>query len=467
MGTSSTLTSVLSALGGSNGIDVTSEVNAILYADRAPERGWQAQQTTLASQTSALNQLESEASTLSDSLSALQDPSGVLTAVTASSSNTSLLTATAADGTTASNHVISIQSLATTGSYYSAAESSSSAALAAGSSFSITVGSTTTQITVGTGAGDSGDTLDQLAASINGQSLGVTANVITDSNGARLALTSANSGAASDISITSGSGLAFTRSGTGTDASLSVDGVPITSASNTVTGAISGVTLNLLGVSSGSGSASSGASSGSGITLTLAPDASSISSAVSSFVSAYNTLISDVNTQVSYNKSTSTGGVLESDSAAQGLQSALLAATNYGSGSGTYQSLDSLGITTNADGTLSLDSSTLSNAIQTNGAAVTSFFQGSALNGFASSLTSSLNTYTDPTEGAFTVDLQSISNENQDLTDQTNQLEVYLSAQQTILTTKYNNADIAIQQLPQEIKQIQALLNPNQDTSSS
>jgi len=174
-----------------------------------------------------------------------------------------------------------------------------------------------------------------------------------------------------------------------------------------------------------------------------------------------------VNTQVSYNKSTSTGGVLESDSAAQGLQSALLAATNYGSGSGTYQSLDSLGITTNADGTLSLDSSTLSNAIQTNGAAVTSFFEGSALNGFASSVTSSLNTYTDPTEGAFTVDLQSISNENQDLTDQTHQLEVYLSAQQTILTTKYNNADIAIQQLPQEIKQIQALLNPNQDTSSS
>jgi flagellar hook-associated protein 2 len=73
--------------------------------------------------------------------------------------------------------------------------------------------------------------------------------------------------------------------------------------------------------------------------------------------------------------------------------------------------------------------------------------------------------YTDPSEGAFTVDLQSISAENQDLTDQTNQLETYLTAQQTILTTKYNNADIAIQQLPQEIKQIQALLNPNSSSS--
>jgi flagellar hook-associated protein 2 len=467
MGTSSTLTSVLSALGGSNGIDVTSEVNAILYADRAPERGWQAQQATLASQTSALNQLNTEASTLSDSLNTLGQISGVLTAVTATSSNSNVVTATAADGTKPSNHTISVQSLATAGSYYSAAESSSSAALPSGSSFSITVGSTTTQISVGTDSGDSGDTLDAIAASINSQSLGVTANVITDSSGARLALTSTSTGAANDISITSGSGLAFTRSGTGTDAALTVDGVSITSASNTVTGAISGVSLNLAGVSPIASTASDGTPTYTTTQLALAPDTTSITSAVNSFVSAYNTLISDVNTQVGYNKTTNTAGVLQSDSAASGLQSALLAATNYGSGSGAYQTLSSLGITTNSDGTLSLNTTTLANAVQTNSTAVTSFFQGSALNGFADSLTSSLNTYTDPSEGAFTVDLQSISNENSDLTNQTTQLETYLSAQQTILTTKYNNADIAIQQLPQEIKQIQALLNPNSSNSSS
>jgi flagellar hook-associated protein 2 len=465
MGSSSTLTSVLSALGGSTGIDVTAEVNSILYADRAPERSWQAQQATLASQSSALNQLDTEASTLSDSLNALGQISGVLTAVTATSSNSNIVTATAADGTTASNHTISVQSLATAGSYYSAAESSGSAALPSGSSFSITVGSTTTQINVGTDSGDAGDTLSQIAASINSQSLGVTANVITDSSGARLALTSTSTGAANDLSITSGSGLGFTRSGTGTDASLTVDGVSITSPSNTVTGAISGVSLSLTGVSPIASTDANGNPTYTTTQLQLAPDTNSITSAVTSFVNAYNTLISDVNTQVGYNTTTSTAGVLQSDSAATGLQSALLAATNYGSGSGVYQTLDSLGITTNSDGTLSLDTTTLSNAIQTNSAAVTNFFQGSALNGFADSLTSALNVYTDPSEGAFTVDLQSISAENSDLTDQTNQLETYLTAQQTILTTKYNNADIAIQQLPQEIKQIQALLNPNSSSS--
>jgi flagellar hook-associated protein 2 len=455
---SSTLTSVLSALGGSTGIDVTSAVNAILYADRAPERGWQAQQSTLASQTSAINALNSDASSLSDALNALNTTTGALTSVTATSSNTSLLSATAAAGTTLGNHTITINNLASTGSWYSAEQTSSSSQLANGS-FSITVGSTTTSIPTGTGDGTA-DTLNELASTINSKSLGVTASVITDSSGSRLSLISTTTGAAGDFSIASGGSIGFTRSGTGADASLTVDGVPITSSTNTVTGAISGVTLNLLGAAPASGSTPA-----TSINLGLAADSSSITSAVSAFVTAFNSLISDVNTTISYNSSTQTAGVLQSDSAAQSLQSALLAATNYSSGSGTYQSLSSLGIETNSDGTLTLDSSKLATAIQSNNAAVTSFFEGSAFNGFAASLNTTLNTYTDPTQGAFTVDLQSISAENKDLTDETNSLEVYLTSQQTILTAQYNAADIAIQQLPQKLKQINALLNPNSSSS--
>lgn len=456
--TSSTLTSVLSALGGSTGIDVTAEVNAILYADRAPERGWQAQQANLSSQTNAINQLNSEASSLSDALSALQSTTGSLNAVTATSSNTSLLTATATDGTASSNHVITISNLASAGSWYSTtSEATSSTQLPTGS-FSITVGSTTTPISTG---GSSGiNSLDQLAASINSQSLGVTANVITDSSGARLALTSTSTGLAGDFSIGTGGSLGFTRSGNGADANLTIDGVPIKSASNTVTGVLSGVTLNLLGASP-----AVGATPATPISLGLTPDTSSITTAVSNFVNAYNTLISDVNTSIGYNKTTQSVGVLQADSAAQGLQSALLASTNYGSGTGLYQTLTSLGVTTKSDGTLTLDTTALANAVQTNSSAVQSFFQGSALNGFAASLTASLNTYTDPTQGAFTVDLQSINNEYQSLTDETNTLELYLTSQQTILTAQYNAADIAIQQLPQKIKQIQALLNPNSSSS--
>ncbi len=451
--TSSTLNSVLSALGGSNGIDVTDAVNSILYADRAPERGWQTQQATLASQTSAINQIENETSALSDSINTLADLEGPLSSVTATSSNTSLLTATAVSGTAASNNTITINSLATSAAWYSDEEASSSTALPTGT---ITITSASgTQTNISTGSGTSGDTLSDLATYINSQSLGVTANVITDANGARLALTSTTTGSASDFTVSSSNSVGFTRSGNpAANASLTIDGVQIYSASNTVTGSLSGVTLNLLG-----------ASPGTTINLSLGPDTSSITSAVNSFVSAYNTLITDVNTQTGYNSSTQTAGILQSDSAITGLQSALLASTNYGSGSGIYQTLDSLGVTTNDDGTLSLNTSTLDSAIQANSSAVATFFQGSALNGFANSLSTSLNNYTDPTQGAFTVDLQSISSENSELTDETNTLELYLSSQQTILTAQYNAADIAIQQLPEQIKQIQALLNPNSSSS--
>ncbi len=452
MSTTSTLTSVLSALGGSTGIDVTSAVDTILYADRAPERSWQAQQTTLSNQTTALNQLQTQSSTLSDDLSILQDPVGVLSSAVATSTNSSLLTASTVPGTSSSGHLITITNLAVTGSWYSAAQTSSSATLTDGTSFQITVGSgSATTITLASG----NDTLDELAASINSQSLGVTANIVTDSSGARLSLVADNSGAAADFTVTNDSSVAFTRAKTGKDASIEVDGVPITSASNTVTGAISGVTLNL-----------QGASAGTEIGLQIGPDTNSISSAINSFVSDYNTLISDVNSQFTYNKSTNVAGTLQQDSAVQGLQSQLLEASNYLASSGTYTTLTSLGITTNSDGTLSLNSTTLDNAITTNSTAVSSFFQGTANNGFAGSLSNTLNTYTDPTEGAFTVDLQSISSENQDLTDQANTLELYLTSQQKILTAQYNAADIAIQQLPQQIKQIQALLNPNSDSSS-
>ncbi len=452
MGTTSVLNSVLNATTGSSAsqIDVNSLVNTILYADRAPERTWQAEQATLASQTSAINQLQVEASSLTDQINALQDPGGTLSSVAATSSDTSVVTASALPGTQTGNHTVLVNQLATTGAWYSD-EVTSSTPLSAGS-FDLNVGSgAPVQISV-TG----GETLDQLASSINGQSLGVTASVVNDAHGSRLSLVANTSGTAADFTISNDTTVNFSRSGTAAvDASLSVDGVPITSASNTVTNAITGLTLNLQSAAGGA------------VNVNLAPNANAVTQVVSNFVSAYNTLIKNVNSQFAYNSATQTAGPLASDSAIQGLQTALLTSTNYSSGSGNYQSLASLGISTNADGTLSLNDSALTNVIQNNFGAVTNFFQGVASNGFGSALGTALNTYTDPAEGAFTVDLNSISSENQDLTNQTASLELYLSTQRTLLTNKYNAVDVALQQLPQQIKQIQALLDPSSSSSGS
>jgi len=89
--------------------------------------------------------------------------------------------------------------------------------------------------------GSTDNTLNGLSAAINAQNLGVTASVITDANGARLALVSNTPGSAGGITVSGNTtGLTFNLAASGSNASLTVDGVPVNSASNTVAGVIPG-----------------------------------------------------------------------------------------------------------------------------------------------------------------------------------------------------------------------------------
>jgi flagellar hook-associated protein 2 len=148
------------------------------------------------------------------------------------------------------------------------------------------------------------------------------------------------------------------------------------------------------------------------------------------------------------------------------LQEAMLTAGNYSGTSGAITTLGQLGINMNNDGTLTLNTSTLNSAIQSNFSAVQNFLQGTAANGFATSLNNQLNSFTDPTNGAFTVELQSISSENSDLQDQVNDFQDFLNSEQTRLTTEYNQIDATLQQLPILQKQIASELGENTSGNS-
>ena len=92
-------------------------------------------------------------------------------------------------------------------------------------------GGTTHDIAITQG---SNDTLNTLAAYINTQNWGVTANVVTDASGARLALYSQSSGTPGALAITNNTtALTFNPPVGGTNASLTIDGVPYSSATNT------------------------------------------------------------------------------------------------------------------------------------------------------------------------------------------------------------------------------------------
>ena len=250
------------SVGGSgSGIDVLGFVNQVLFAERAPVRLLETQQVLLDAQSSALSDINTKLSDLKDAINALKDLSGKFNTKITASSDTSVLTATADASATAATHSITVSALATTSSYYSSQLADGSTTFATGS-FDLQIGTgSPTTITVDA----TNDTLDDLATHINSLALGVTASVITDADGARLSILSDASGVPGDLTISNNTtGLTFTKAATGTNASLTVNNVPINSTSNTVSGSGVGVGGTSVGGAVGSGMSIGGTSAGSG-----------------------------------------------------------------------------------------------------------------------------------------------------------------------------------------------------------
>jgi flagellar hook-associated protein 2 len=430
-GTSSTT----SGTGLGQGINVQQFVQYAVADQQATITALQTQQTALGSQTGELSTISTDLSNLDNAVEALSDPLGAFAAETATSSNSSVVSATASSTASAGTHTITVNSLATTSSYYTSAFASNDSTIANGS-FQIQVGSNA-PVTVTVDS--SNDTLSELAASINSQNIGVTASVIQDATGYRLALVSDNSGAPGDIKISgdTGTGLDFTKAVTGTNASLVVDGIPISSASNTVSNVINGVTLNL-----------GSASPNSPVAINVSPDTSQATSAINNFVSAWNTLITEVNGQFNVASDGTGGGALEADNTLQQAQSMLLSAISYSvPGNNGMVNLASIGVNMNDDGTLTVDNGALASALSSNFSAVQNLMQN-ATSGFAQNMDSVIQAINAPNTGILSIDSQSITNTSQGLTDQINDLQAALATQEANLTTVYSQVNTTLQELP-------------------
>jgi len=212
---------------------------------------------------------------------------------------------------------------------------------------------------------------------------------------------------------------------TAQDAAFSIAGIGYTSASNTVTGALSGVTLNLL------------AKTSSPATLSVADDTTTIESNIQAFVTAYNTLQSGLAQLGGYDATTNTAGPLMGNAALTGAQNQIRAAlySVVDTGSSTYNTLASIGITSKSDGTLNLDASKLSAALTSNFSAVSNLF--SSKSGVASSLSTAL---TNELASGGPIDSlsQTLVKQNNALTQKSQQLSQQMSALQASLTQQYS-----------------------------
>ena len=425
------------------GFDVATTVTQIQASEQAIETPWKTQLTALQAQDSVLSTLGSDLATLTTSLQTLTDFDGVFSEKQGSSSNPDLLSLTAASATaSAGSHTVVINSLAQTSSQVSGALTNPSDTL----SGSLTIQGHTFNVD----SADNDTTLTSLASAINSAGIGVSANVITDSNGSRLSLVSGTSGAAGELSVssslsgTSSGPISFSSSQDGKDASLTVDGVAITSGSNTVSNAIPGVTFHLLG-----------ASTGTPIQVEITNDNTDIGTAMSNFVTAYNAVINDINGQEKNDSSGNAEPLFGSPTLAL-IQSQIGGALFSGGASGSINNITQLGIGLNDDGTLTLNSDTLNSALNSNFSDVVGFLQNSG--SFGQTLASSLNSLgTQAPNGAvFLAQQQNSAQESALNTSITNE-DTLLAAQKTQLTDELNTANEILQSIPSQLNQVNEL----------
>lgn len=421
-------------------------VQAIISSEQGPELLMQQQVSNLSTQATALGTISTQLNALQTAVFALNDFQGALNAQTATSSDSGVVTATAGSGASPGTHTIVVSNLATTSSQYSNTLANGNTTFATGS-FNIQIGSgSPTAITVNS----SDDTLSTLATAINQANAGVTASVITDASGSRLGLVSNTGGAPGQITISGNTtGLSFTQAVAGANASFTLDGIALTSTSNTVTGVLNGVSLNLQGPSTSAGA-----------TITIAPDTTQATTAIQNFVSAYNTVIQSLNTQFQYNPQTQSTGPLGSDQVVMQLQQSLLSDAAFSiSGNSGMTNLASIGIDMNEDGTLAVNTSSLSAAMASNYTAVQNLFQQVTPAGFATNFGNDLTNLTDPATGPVAVDQQGIQQETNDLNQQISDFQANLNAQEQQLMQIYSQVAVTIQDMPGLVSQTQSELS--------
>jgi len=432
-----------------SGFDVTSTVSQILSIEQAIETPWKTQLTNLQAQDTALSTFGTHLASLASSVQALTDFSGVFASKQGSSSDNNVVALTSASNlATAGSHTILVNQLAQTSSQYSDRITNASDTLSG--SLTIQIGSGQSQtVTIDS----SNNTLQLLAASINAASMGVTASVVKDTNGSRLSLVSNNSGATGQITLsgsinddTTGSSLSFQQGQQGLDASLNVDGLDTTSASNTVTGIIPGVTFQLLSVS---------ANSNQPVQAQITNDNSSIEQAMSAFVNAYNAVISDIKTQEGKDSS-GNPEPLYGDPTIALIQNQLTQGLLSGTVSGSIKSLQQLGISVDQFGKLTLDANALDNALNTNFNDIQGFLQNS--DSFGQTFTKVLNGLSSTsTKGVLYLALQQNTAQAAALNKSISDQEARIADDKVRLTNQLNLANQILQSIPDQVNQISQL----------
>lgn len=457
----------LSSLGVGSGLDAETIVTKLVALEKQPADALTTTNTKLQTQVSTWGKIQSNFSSLQDAASKLQD-SSFWSSTTAKSSDDTTVSVTTGSNAAAGSYAVAVSQLAAGQSVASSAYTASTAKVGEGT-LTIQLGTYTTDnsttppaVTFAAKAaasavnitiGPDDNTLEKIRDRINTANAGVSASIVTDASGARLVLRGQNGETnAFKVSVTesatapglsalaytaeTGGTSAMTRTQSAQNAKATINGLDISSESNTLNNVVDGVTLKLNKTNT------------SPTTVTVDQDTAGITKGMQDFITAYNSVVSTIRVQTMYDEASKTAGPLQGNATARGLLAQMRGLIGSStSASNVFSRLSDVGIDINKDGTLSMKSTKFNDAMSKNMADLKKFFGNSSdtdstLNGVGTRVKNLTKQILDATSGAIANSTNGLNstitrnkNKIEDINEHAAKVETRLRAQYTALDT--------------------------------
>lgn len=453
---------IVSSTGLGSGLEIGTIVTSLVKADTAAKQGQITRQTSNnTAMLSGIGALRSALTTFQSSLDKLSSTTAPsFNAFAASSSNENVLKVSSSNTAVAGSYSVQVNNLATSSKIASQVFSGGASSSVEAGKLTLTQSGNSYSIDVADGA-----TLQSVRDQINKElgPRGFSANIINAGDGARLVLGSNVTGAGSDVSVSGIASLAIDgtqkMSGNGAgfiteqakDASLTIDGLAVSSGINTITDAISGLTLDL----------ASAPVPATAVKVTVAPNNDGLKTSVQAFVDAFNTLQKGISSLTS----TSTDangktvlGSLTNDPTTRSLLADIRGVLATAGGGDQLSTLGQLGVATQKDGTLAFNTTTFTTAINDKklGTSVEAFFTGEK--GLFSRLKSAVTPY-NSTDGSLATRKSNLDKVAKGLTEQQAALDRRTESLTESLTKRYVALDAALGKMKAQAAQITSIFD--------
>lgn len=453
---------IASGVGLGSGLNITDIVKVLVQSDTAAKQAQITRQTNnTKAYISGVGALRSALTAFTTAMGKLNDKTAPsFNAFAATSASDSIVKATASNTAVAGTYNIEVKNLATGSKVASAAYTEGASKSITPGEMVITQGDKTYKITVGDDA-----TMQTVRDQINKElgASGISANIVTGKDGARLVLGSITTGEKTDLKVEgipeleidgtksmASEGAGYIE-GLAKDAVLTIDGLEVKSASNTVSDAISGMSLQLTGKSA----------VGVPTTVTVAANNDGLKTSVQGFVDAYNTLQKAISSLTSTSTDADGNlilGSLTNDPTTRSLLSDVRGVLAEVGAGDRLTSLSQLGINTQKDGTLEFNSTKFDAAMKDKklGGEVQALFTGT--DGVFERMNKAIDPY-NATDGSLATRKSNLDKTAKGLTDQQAALDRRTESLTESLTKKYVALDTALGKMKAQADQITSIFD--------